>query len=264
MYPDINDTKHSAGQRAFTLIELLVVISIVSLLISILLPALAGARKTAQALQCATILKNFGTANAIYAGDNKGWQVPNRAWGPGNGLITNGQTGSGAQVEWFNVIGFRQAMNFSMDIPGDKWYSTPTSSVCPNAMYAWGAVNTSGFSRMNYTYGQTIMTESGKAASKAAQTHYPGINMRGLHDSLIIKPSEKLFFSDAVSGNLTQLASTDYIDESTLLNNAMAYRHPGESTNVSFFDGHVQRMPYDEISVVGFGTYHKNWGPYDH
>lgn len=51
----------------FTLIELLVVIGIIALLIGILSPALATARKTAQATKCRALLKQLGTGWAIYA-----------------------------------------------------------------------------------------------------------------------------------------------------------------------------------------------------
>ncbi|MFG0248187.1 MAG: prepilin-type N-terminal cleavage/methylation domain-containing protein [Phycisphaeraceae bacterium JB051] len=57
---------------AFTLIELLVVISIISLLIAILLPALGAARKAAQTTQCATNLRQIGVANLTYENDF-GW-----------------------------------------------------------------------------------------------------------------------------------------------------------------------------------------------
>jgi prepilin-type N-terminal cleavage/methylation domain-containing protein/prepilin-type processing-associated H-X9-DG protein len=57
--------------RGFTLIELLVVISIISLLVSILLPALASAREAAQMQMCATRARQMVIAGVSYATDHK-------------------------------------------------------------------------------------------------------------------------------------------------------------------------------------------------
>ncbi len=61
---------------AFTLIELLVVISIIALLISILLPSLAAARKSARTIQCLSSQKQIGLTVQLYADDNTGYVVP--------------------------------------------------------------------------------------------------------------------------------------------------------------------------------------------
>ena len=70
--PGMN-TKGRKLSTGFTLIELLVAIAIIALLISILLPSLGAARRTARALICSNNQRQIGVAFNTYASTSKEW-----------------------------------------------------------------------------------------------------------------------------------------------------------------------------------------------
>lgn len=67
--------KRARGQsrNAFTLIELLVVVAIIGLLISILLPALRGAKEQGRQVKCLANLKSIGHAMSMYFIQESNW-----------------------------------------------------------------------------------------------------------------------------------------------------------------------------------------------
>lgn len=83
------------SRRGFTLIELLVVISIISLLISIIIPSLRKARQQARDTQCLSRLRAVFIANAEYIHDYKFFPPLNNQEDDGtwqyNYLIHDGQ-----------------------------------------------------------------------------------------------------------------------------------------------------------------------------
>ena len=81
--------------RGFTLIELLVVIAIIALLIGILLPALAEARKIARVTIDLTNQRNLGQAGTAYSSEFGGG-IPSFSW-------TQDKQGPGSLARWQNA-----------------------------------------------------------------------------------------------------------------------------------------------------------------
>jgi prepilin-type N-terminal cleavage/methylation domain-containing protein/prepilin-type processing-associated H-X9-DG protein len=77
-------------KRGFTLIELLVVIAIIGLLMSIMIPALQGARRYAKTVVCQSNLRQWGLILEAYTSGN-------------NGLFFGGVVGSGWD-DWIEIL----------------------------------------------------------------------------------------------------------------------------------------------------------------
>jgi prepilin-type N-terminal cleavage/methylation domain-containing protein/prepilin-type processing-associated H-X9-DG protein len=73
----VGSRNHLLSKHGFTLVELLVVIGIIGVLIGILFPVVAAARRAARDTKCANNLRQLATALVAYAGANQGAYPPN-------------------------------------------------------------------------------------------------------------------------------------------------------------------------------------------
>lgn len=103
-------SQHRCHRRAFTLVELLVVIAIIGILVSLLLPAVQGAREAARRTQCQNNLKNLGLGSLNHV--TMYGYFPSGGWGWG--WIGEPERASGASQPggWtFNMLAFVEQEN---------------------------------------------------------------------------------------------------------------------------------------------------------
>lgn len=219
-----NTTQNKSG---FTLIELLVVISLISILIAILLPALSKARKSAQRIQCANNLKQLSLANKIYMGIYQDQYAiyPRKESGPRDD-----------KNAWSGNSIFRNALN-QPTLTGDSAKMYPRSFFCPNFNRPGVYISSNDQINLTFSYGYN---HTGLYSSKK----YPGHVVPEMQ-----QPSTTLEFIDASTTAIWGNGTSNYnhyfkgfpTDETLV--NSIIFRH-NQGANLSFFDGHIEQRDH--------------------
>ena len=96
---------HTKAGRAFTLIELLVVISIIAIIASLILPAIARAKARAQGSFCLNNTKQLTVAWMVYADDHNGQLAYNLGQSARNPVAMPSIAGTSSMAEnWVNNV----------------------------------------------------------------------------------------------------------------------------------------------------------------
>ena len=249
-------------RTGFTLVELLVVIGIVSLVISILMPALSKVRKQAQEIHCAANLRSIGQALTMYTqhyGYYPGWAAGLPAvWPPRLRTFLGGES--------------RVFMCPAQD-PKCEWVmgGPAPGGIAGRAHTVWGYVQ--GEPIINghgtfFSYGYNMWGTGGNGGVVigygdmhlglgeyvVGDPSHPGLH-RELRASRVTNPSETIAIADS---------SVDGWYDSAILPrrptgaNLPAPREPGSvhrgGANVLFCDGHVQWHPIRDLLVLDDGS----------
>ena len=225
-----------AREHAFTLAELLVVLGILALLVSLLLPPLRAARAQALQTQCLAREQQIGLALTMIR-DEFGF---NPLWDDG---------GSPVRYTWLDVLVQRGYLRDSRagycpaDRRPDPLNEARARAVDHRLVYPLNPTRAG----VDYSYGISVpLSAGGWALPKGTVTADGRPRRFENHEQW---PARRVLVADGTWAAIFNLGGRGYTtqvwNDPTQFENTVAWRHPGNASNMLFQDGHVRRVRLD-------------------
>ncbi len=243
---------------AFTLIELLVSISIISVLVALLLPALRVAREGARTAQCLSNTRQLMVVNLLYADASKEWMTPWIANDPG---YTNSSSHRGMFIRLERLSLVSPVSQTDKRAPSGR-YCPSLVDQGPTTYYDWQnhghyAMDYSITGYSNHTLNVVYVPHRRRSdIFKQAAVHV-------LADAAYIFSGNATtnyvfsLYNDTLNlggGDANTLTNRRWRPGANLLSNApvsspgithrMNYRHGGSNVNFAFLDGHALTLKH--------------------
>ena len=257
------NTYRRSRRSAFTLVELLVVTGIIAVLISILLPALKNARRSAVSVVCQSKLRELGLYHLHYCNDHKGRYVHFQGDWPGV------QATPGNPIpRWPEALLRLYAKTVTTSSPAPHFAQTTWEQfICPAADREWLDAQTGvdGYPwpgtygrRVHYGYNVSHIGSSGRYTSPIFDSSLQPQHGPSALTNQVKNPSDTFLLMDSHTPAPTSSANPPAGMFSGYFSTADAKpgsatdffgvpdpRHPGSSVNVLFCDMHVERLVVD-------------------